>query len=85
MSRRGLSYGITRAAPFAKIKNPERITGDSGILLPGMRNGVYHWQWPCIFVVVLFNRGEYEKFGALIGDEMGLRKVKPTDLFVNSD
>ncbi len=78
--RRGLSYMITRAAAFAKIKDPERITGDSGFLLPGMRNGVYHWQWPYIFVVVLFNREEYEKFGGLVGDGMGLRKVKPTNL-----
>lgn len=69
-----------RAARFAKISNPDETTGNSKILIPGMLKAVYHWQWLCIFVVMRFNSGDLGQYGALVGDEMGLGKVKPTDL-----
>ena len=68
-----------RAAAFAKISNPLKSTGDSKFSIPGMLKPVYHWQWLCIFVVVIFNKGELGRYGALVGDEMGLGKVKPTN------
>lgn len=67
-----------RAAKFARILNPEATTGDSKFLIPGMLKPVYHWQWLCIFVVVRFNRGSLGRYGALVGDEMGLGKVMST-------
>lgn len=69
-----------RAAAFAKIPNPNKTTGDSKFLIPGMLKPVYHWQWLCIFVVVRFNRGALGRYGALVGDEMGLGKVTSTVL-----
>ena len=45
---------------------------------------VYHWQWLCIFVMVMFNGGDERQFGWLLGDEMGLGKVISIDSYWES-
>ena len=68
-----------RAAIFIKL-DPEKTSATAKWTIPRMQTGVYHWQWLCIFVVMLFNKDHKGRFGGLVGDEMGLGKVKTVDL-----
>ena len=54
---------------------PNTTAGDLMWTMPGMKKGLYHWQWHRIFTVVQVNSGQNDIFGRLIGDEMGLGKV----------
>lgn len=65
-----------RAAKFFKITGSGASTSESKHQIPGMLQPLYHWQWLCVFVSILFNAGTGDRFGALIGDEMGLGKVR---------
>nr|AUW31018.1 hypothetical protein [Cladonia uncialis subsp. uncialis] len=64
-----------RAAKFFRIPGYGTSTSKDVHKIPGMLKPLYHWQWLCVFVSILFNAGTNDRFGALIGDEMGLRKT----------
>lgn len=64
-----------RAARFFRISGYRTSTSKDVHEIPGMLKALYHWQWLCVFVSILFNAGTGDRFGALIGDEMGLGKV----------
>ncbi len=57
-----------------EVIDPDKSTNTSKVYIPGMKIDVYHWQWLCILVAVLFNTGVIKVNGALIGDEMGTDK-----------
>ena len=65
-----------RAAKFFGISRTQSSTSIDKHLIPGMRKALYHWQVLCVFVSILFNSGTHDRYGALIGDEMGLGKVR---------
>ncbi len=58
-----------------EVIDPDKSTNTSKVYIPGMKIDVYHLQWLCIFVAVLFNTGVIKINAALIGDEMGTDKV----------
>ena len=64
-----------RAAHFFKIPGYRNSSSKDVHKIPGMLKPLFHWQWLCVFVSILFNTRTDGRFGALIGDEMGLGKV----------
>lgn len=73
--RRSLAWA--RAVRYFNLDSDQTRSSDK-ILIPGMKRSIYHWQWHAVFLAVLTQHGVNGQLGGIIGDEMGLEKVKLT-------
>ena len=64
-----------QSASFVGI-DPGKTYGSAKWQLPGMRKALFHWQWHAVFTLALMNTGRDDLYGGLLGDEMGLGKVR---------